>query len=909
MVESVKDYAIFLLDAEGFIASWNPGAQAIKGYTRDEIVGQHFSVFYPVEDVRAGKCERELEVATEQGRFEDEGWRVRKDGTRFWANVIITALRHPDGRLKGFGKVTRDLTERKRAEDELRESEELLRLLVERVSDYAIFRLDPEGHVVTWNLGAERIKGYQVDEIVGKHFSIFYPDDALKAGKPQEELRHAIAEGRVVDEGWRVRKDGSQFYAHVVITALRDRSGKLRGFAKVTRDVSESEALRRQTERASVFADQEKLALLDTVLNQSPQGIIVCDRAGKFVIQNRAAEKIWGGSASVENLAGWSLYRAFHPDGSPYQPGDWSLARCLERREVVPPEEHHIQRFDGTEGYILGSCASVLGLDGTLLGAAFSFVDITATKKIEKERAELLVREQAARARAELLQGRLEVTLKSIGDAVIATDAQGDVTFLNPVAERLTGWTTDGARGRPLEEVFRIINEYTRKPVDNPVQKVVTEGRTVGLANHTILISRTGVEASIADSAAPIRDQEGSLIGVVLVFRDVTEERKAERAIQESQEELKEADRRKDEFLAMLAHELRNPLAPISTAAHLLRARAGDRAELQRPVEVLTRQIQHMTRLVDDLLEVSRITRGKIRLEMRPVDAATAVKRAVEVSRPLIDAKKHELSLSFPREPAWINADLTRLAQVLGNLLNNAAKYTPERGQISLTVERTDHRVVFRVRDTGIGIDKDKIPGLFRLFAQGDTSLDRSQGGLGIGLTLARGLVELHGGTLEAVSAGPGTGSEFLVGLPALAERPTSSDQADTVASLPKLEARRILVVDDNRDAAETLEDLLTDSGHHVQVVFDGFAALEAARTFQPEIVLLDIGLPKMDGFEVARELRREHGAKLVLVALTGYGQEADRRRAREAGFDQLVVKPFDLNVITDILTRRHGPR
>lgn len=783
-------------------------------------------------------------------------------------------------------------------------TEDSFRLLVESVKDYAIFILDSEGKIATWNLGAERLKGYKADEIIGRHFSLFYPEDALNAGKPEEELRRATADGRVVDEGWRVRKDGSQFYAHVVVTALRDPQGNLRGFGKVTRDITEFEALRRQTERAYVFADKERLALLETVLTQSPQGIIVSDPHGKFVIQNRAAEKIWGGSATVAGFADWAKYRALRPDGTAHSPEERSLARCLRRREIVPPEEQHIQRFDGAHGHILVSCAPIISPEGQLLGALSVFVDITELKRVEKERADLLVREQAARSRAEILQERLEVTLKSIGDAVIATDATGSVTFLNPVAERLTGWTNDEAHAHPLAEVFNIINEYTRLPVENPVQKVVQEGKTVGLANHTILIAKGGSEASIADSAAPIRDKKGTLLGVVLVFRDVTEDRKGEIALRESQEGLKEADRRKDEFLAMLAHELRNPLAPISTAAHLLRARTGDRADLKRPAEVLMRQVEHMTKLVDDLLEVSRITRGKIRLEKGPLDAAMVVNRAVELSRPLIDAKKHGLTVSLPQEPGWINADPTRLAQVLGNLLNNAAKYTPDRGQITVAVERTDHEVVFRVRDTGIGIKKEQIPTLFQLFAQGDTSLDRAQGGLGIGLTLARGLIELHGGTLEATSEGLGKGSEFVVRMPALSERPASTDQTAFTSSLTRLEPCRIVVVDDNVDAAETLEELLTDAGHKVKVVYDGLSALEAVRSFQPDTVLLDIGLPKLDGYEVARQLRNEHGRKLLLVAVTGYGQEEDRQRAKSAGFDHHLVKPIDVKDLSDVLAR-----
>jgi CheY-like chemotaxis protein/two-component sensor histidine kinase len=302
---------------------------------------------------------------------------------------------------------------------------------------------------------------------------------------------------------------------------------------------------------------------------------------------------------------------------------------------------------------------------------------------------------------------------------------------------------------------------------------------------------------------------------------------------------------------------------------------------------------------VDDLLDVSRITRGKIRLETETVEAATVVRRAVETSRPLIEARKHELELSLPREPLWIEADATRVAQVLANLLNNAAKYTLERGKIKLGVTREGDNVVFRVRDNGLGISAELLPRVFEPFTQADTSLDRSRGGLGIGLTLVRRIVELHRGSVEARSDGPGKGSELIVRLPA-ANAPVV--EAQPALTEPPSTARRILVVDDNADAADTLGEFLADSGHSVLVRYDGKTALEAVRAYRPEVVFLDIGLPGIDGFEVARRIRQEHGSSVRLVALTGYGQEEDRRRTREAGFDDHMVKPVGVDAISKLL-------
>jgi PAS domain S-box-containing protein len=352
LVNGTTDYAIFLLDPQGHVASWNPGAERIKGYRADEIIGQHFSRFYPEEVIDRGWPEHELEVARHEGRFEDEGWRLRKDGSRFWANVIITALRDEQGNLRGFSKITRDLSARMQAEEALRRSEERFRLLVEGARDYAIFLLDPQGHVASWNPGAERINGYRADEIIGQSFSRFYPQEAFDRGWPAHELEVAQAEGRFEDEGWRVRKDGSQFWANVIITALRDEAGNLRGFSKITRDI---------TERKNAEEDARRL------------------------------------------------------------------------------------------------------------------VEETTARRVAEENARLIEEQRE----------RLHVTLASIGDAVISTDIEGRVEFLNSVAEKLVGWKTEEAARRTLSDVFHVVNEQTRQHVENPALRALKDGIIVGLANHS----------------------------------------------------------------------------------------------------------------------------------------------------------------------------------------------------------------------------------------------------------------------------------------------------------------------------------------------------------------------------------------------------------------------------------------
>ena len=618
LVEAVNDYAIFMLDPKGRVMTWNPGARRLKGYAADEIIGEHFSRFYPREAVDRGWPDYELKVAGAEGRFEDEGWRVRKDGTTFWANVLITRVLDAQGELQGYCKVTRDLTERRQQEETLRESEQRFRLLVESVADYAIFMIDPGGHVQSWNAGAARIKGYAAEEIIGRHFSIFYPPELVAADWPGHELREARRHGRYEEEAWRMRKDGSRFWASVLITPVYDADGTLRGYAKVTRD-------------------------------------------------------------------------------------------------------------------------------------------LTQRKQIEA---------------------------------------------------------------------------------------------------------------------------------------------------------LQDAGRRMDEFMAMLAHELRNPLAPIRNAVQVMRMfKLGD-PKLEWCRDVVDRQVEHLARLVDDLLDVNRVTTGKILVLREPADLAAAIERAVESSMPLVSVRKHSLEVSMPKQPIRVEGDLMRLGQVFLNLLNNAAKYTPEGGRIRLRVTVEDGHAVVKVSDNGVGIPPELLPRIFDLFVQGSRSLDRSEGGLGIGLTLVREIVRLHGGTIHAASAGSGLGTELTVRLPLLVpgreRNATLTPQPHGAGASP----RRVLVVDDNRDAAASMALLLRSSGHEVETADDGPGALARVREFKPDAVLLDIGLPGMSGYEVATRLRATAGpTPPTLIAITGYAQTDDRKRALEAGFHHHLVKPVNFEVLNALLCSEAVPR
>ncbi len=396
--------------------------------------------------------------------------------------------------------------------------------------------------------------------------------------------------------------------------------------------------------------------------------------------------------------------------------------------------------------------------------------------------------------------------------------------------------------------------------------------------------------------AKVFHDEQGKPLRIVGVNMDVTERKRIEEA-------LKEADRRKDQFLATLAHELRNPLAPLRNGLELLKLTRGDEDTLERTREMMERQLGHMVRLVDDLLDLSRINRGRIELRRERVELTKIVQQAVETSRPLIELAGQSFTITLAPQPVVVDADVTRLVQVFSNLLNNAAKYTPRGGRITLAVQRQGSDAVVSVRDTGAGIPPEMLPKVFEMFAQVDRSLHRANSGLGIGLSLVKALVEMHGGSVEARSDGPGRGSEFLVRLPVVLTPPAASRPPSTAASTTASPPRRILIVDDNRDTAISLATVLKILGHRTEVAFDGLEALEAARDFQPDVVLLDIGMPKLNGHDTARQLREEPwGRDIVLVAVTGWGQDDDRRRSQEAGFNFHLVKPVDSAALEQIL-------
>ena len=734
-VETVRDYALLMLDPAGNIISWNAGAQAIKGYDASEIIGRHFSTFYLPEAVAAGVPVDELVIAAREGRFEDEGWRVRKDGSRFWANVVITALHGTDGRLIGYAKVTRDLSERRRHEEHLRVSEAKFRALVESVRDYAIFMLDIDGDVTSWNAGAQQILGYDACEVIGTHFSRFLPPGETRMDIASRELRIAAIEGRFQEEGERVRKDGHRFFANVVVTALRDHDGTLIGYSKITRDLTE-----RVRHQAQLRASEERFRMLvESVVDYA---IVTLDDEGSITSWNSGAEKIIGYTA----------------------------------RDILGK---HFSRLYPSE-------------------------DIRANKPWKH------------------LQSARE-------------------------------------RGRVYDESWRIRDDGTQYWANNVI--------------------------------ARLPHQEGRARTFYMVTQDLTHRRYAE--------SLADTAQRMHEFIAMLAHELRNPLAPIRNAVALMARRGTEDPLLESMRQTIDRQSLNLTRIVDELLDVNRIARGQLAIEKQSIDLRDVIARAVETSRPIVDAHGHRLHISIPDQPIECLGDPLRLAQAVVNILNNASKYTPDGGDIWLSATHAGGRAEIRVRDNGRGIDRESIDRVFDLFMQVDPAVGSALGGLGVGLALVRRILELHGGTVHALSDGLGKGTEFFMRLPLIRHRvdPLPSAEAPSTDFHPF----RILVADDNQDAANSLGLLLQALGHDMRAVYDGPGAIGVAQEFSPDIVLLDIGMPVMSGYDVARALRAAQ-KPITIIAITGWGHEAARRQARAAGFDHHLVKPVSESALIALL-------
>jgi len=629
----------------------------------------------------------------------------------------------------------------------------------------------------------------------------------------------------------------------------------------------------KSSKNADSILRAEYFRLLDTL----PAAAYACDAAGLITHFNQRAADLWGREPKLNEPTDrfCGSVRLLSPDGAPIEHHNSWMALAIKEDRWYDGFDVVIERPDGSRVFGVAHVHPLHDESGRLIGAVNVVVDVSERK------------------RGEEAQGRLVAIVESADDAIIGKDLNGIITDWNAGAERLFGYSAREAIGQPVSMLI---------PADrlNEEPDILGRIRNGDTISHyeTIRRGKDGTLLNISLSVSPIHDANRKIIGASKIARNIAAQKKMEEA-------LLEADRRKDEFLAMLSHELRNPLATIRNSVQLLRMDPGH-AMQRKVLAPLERQVSTLTRLVDDLMDVSRVTMGRVELQRSDVHINRILRDAAESVRRDMRDRGHSFKCSIPAVDIVVHADAVRLEQVVVNLLTNAAKYTPDGGLIELTAEYDGEDAVVRVRDSGMGIRPEHLEQVFALFSQGATTLDRSKGGLGIGLALVKHVVEMHGGSVRAMSDGPGTGSEFIVRLPAAASSAPSKEAPQDAADKSDgthEDALRVLVVDDNRDSADLQATLLKHNGHSVRTAYDGTDALEVAAKFRPDVILLDIGLPEIDGYEVAYRVRQQPDLDgVVLVAMTGYGQPEDRQRSQAVGFDHHLVKPAEFADLQSIL-------
>lgn len=633
----------------------------------------------------------------------------------------------------------------------------------------------------------------------------------------------------------------------------------------------------------AIADDATVRARLAAIVESSDDAIIGKTLDGVITSWNRGAERIFGYAAS--DAIGRPVTMLIPLDRHDEEP---EILGRIRRGERVDHYETIRQRRDGSLIHVSLTISPILDATGAIVGAS------------------KVARDISDRVRTGQLVARMAAIVESSDDAIVGKTLDGVITSWNRSAERIFGYSAAEAIGHPVTMLI----PTDRHDEEPDILGRVRRGERVD-HYQTVRIRKDGTPVDISLSVSPIADETGTIIGASKIARDISNQKRTEaqhtellREAQDARASAEAANRAKDEFLAMLGHELRNPLSAVRNA---LAAAMLDPIKRERALEIARRQTDQLARIVDDLLDVARITKGRVPLRKAHIALGPALRRSVDGAQFTLLERQHTLALDVPDETILVNADSDRLQQAIGNLLSNAAKYTNPGGTITVGARRDGDAAVISVRDTGIGIAADLLPRVFDLFRQGARTLHRAEGGLGIGLTLVRSIVELHGGSVEARSPGLDLGAEFLIRLPAL-PCPSDGPSETTVDSRnhPRAKsAARILMVEDNPDAAESLQMLLELLGHHVRVIDDGNHALGAARANIPDVMLIDIGLPGMDGYEIATAIRRDPALRnLVLVALTGYGRPEDRNRAMAAGFDYHLVKPVDVGTLEDLLDR-----
>jgi len=843
---------------------------------REEIMGRDFfEVIFETSRCTAGGAASALRVSLERAmeRKAPDATVVERCGvggsmegrsdTRFWS-ALTSPILSDEGQVEFLIHRMDDVTDTLRVERSLREANRRF----QAIYDQGLFAgcLDLNGTLLDVNRSCLEQCGYVREDVIGKPF--------WECGWWNRSAQIQAWVKRAVDQAVRGEvfrgetryflADGSERVVDFACMPIKDDAGQVLFVVPTGMDITER-----------VRADRELRAT--EILDSITEGFCSLSRDWCFTYVNREALRLLD-RASNELIGKvlWDVYP--HLLGSEFE--------HAYRRTMNERTESAITAFypDHDRWYEVHTYAAPHGM-------LIYFRDVTAQKRAGPEREQLI-------AESEKQRRIYEAALSNTPDLVYVFDLDHRFIYANEALLEMWGKTRDDALGKTCLELG--YEPWHAEMHDREIDQVIATRRSIrGEVPFTGTQGRRIYEYIFV----PVAGLEGEVVAIAGTTRDVTDRHEAEQAIRHQAERLRESDRMKDEFLATLSHELRNPLAPLRNSLHLLRTSGRRSPATAQLHEMMERQVDHLVRLVDDLLEMSRISRGTLTLRSEEVEVAAIVRNAVEISEPLVRSAGHELSVSLPAGPLWLHGDPVRLSQILGNLLNNAAIYTQDGGRIELQARRDRDHVVISVRDNGCGLAPETLARMFEMFSRGERPSSRGQAGLGIGLALARRLTELHGGTIAARSEGPDRGSELTLRLP-LSSPPEPSSEPCSAREQPALPSARILVVDDNRDAADSLSMILEFLGAEVRIAHDGHEALQQLETYDPHLVLLDIGMPGMDGYEVARRIRaRFPERRAAIVALTGWGQDEDRRKAQEAGFDHHLLKPAEIDALRSLLS------
>jgi PAS domain S-box-containing protein len=888
LIAQVKDYAIFTTDPRGVITTWNEGCKNVLGYDRDEFIGQHIKMLFTPEAVASGSAYKEMEVAVEKGSTSDDRWMTRKDGERFWASGITIGVRDEAGDLIGFTKVLRDLTERKQYEERLKESQLYSRLLTETLpqmvwswrSDGECDYLSPQWVRYTGILESEQLGFGWLNQL--------HPDDQERAFKA---WTNTVKGNDIYDMEFRIRgADGNYRWFKSRALPLRTEEGAVLKWFGTSTDMEDQkrvEALLRENEERLRTERDFSNEIIDTL----PGVFYLFDRQGKFRLWNKNLEDITGHSG--DEIALMAPLEFIVEEDRP------AVERKIE--EVFVSGEANIE-------------ARLLTING--LGVPYFF---TGRRIVIDGQPHLIGSgmDISERWRGEETAAYLAAIVESSDDAIISTDLQGNIKSWNRGAERIYGYTAAETIGKPVTMLLPP-DRWNEEP---RILELIRRGDRID-HYETIRLRKDGTNINISLTVSPILNHVGDVIGASKTSRDITWRKRAEEereqllaSERDSRSEAEEANRLKDEFLATISHELRSPLNAILGWARLLREPDMRWDQMERALETIERNAQAQARLIEDLLDVSRIVSGKLSIQMRPVTLNSMVQSAVADLRLAAESKGIDLRLTEDEEIKLIG-DADRLQQVVWNLLSNAIKFTPEGGRVEVGLKRVGERAELWVRDTGRGISPEFLPHVFDRFRQATRTDARSRAGLGLGLAIVRHIVEAHGGNVTVESAGVGLGATFVCKLPLVGaeqevvpaiERQMTQLKVKATSSLKGI---KVLVVDDDEDAREMLEAALSSYGAEVITAAGALNALDALASEEIDVLVSDINMPEIDGYELIRRVRAmkpEQGGRIPAVALTAYARAEDRLRALKSGYQTHMpkpVEPAELEVVVATLAK-----